>query len=164
MLSRIILVALIATPLLAAAPAAQTQPRTGEIMNEKAQILSTIDAMTSAFHKGDIDGIMRTYEPGAIVVGEPGAPVSGTPALRAMFAGFVAAKARFTFLGHDVIQAGDVAVHTTPWQMTGVAPDGSAIKGDGLSVAVLRRQADGRWLMVIDNPYGDLLLKTAASR
>ena len=131
-------------------------------MDQKAQILSTIDAMTEAFHQGDIDGILRTYEPGAVVVGEPGAPVSGTPALRAMFAGFIAAKAHFTFLGHEVIQADDIALHLTPWRMTGVAPDGTAIEGRGLSVAVLRRQQDGRWLMVIDDPYGDALLNPPA--
>jgi uncharacterized protein (TIGR02246 family) len=140
------------------------QAPTGKTMDQKTQILATIEAMTSAFERGDIDGIMRTYEPGAVVVAQPGMVVSGTPALRAMFAGFVAAKARFTFLGHEVLQAGDVAVHFTPWQMAGVAPDGSAIKSEGLSVAVLRRQADGTWLMVIDDPFGDSTLKHATSR
>jgi ketosteroid isomerase-like protein len=130
-------------------------------MDQTAKILSTIDDMTNAFHQGDIDGIMQTYEPGAVVVGEPGTPVSGTPALRAMFAGFIAAKAHFTFLGHEVFQADDVALHLTPWRMAGVAPDGTAIVASGLSVAVLRRQPDGRWLMVIDDPYGDTLLNQA---
>jgi uncharacterized protein (TIGR02246 family) len=133
-------------------------------VDQKAKILSTIDNMTNAFHKGDIDGIMRTYEPGAVVVGEPGMPVSGTPALRAMFAGFIAAKAHFTFQGHEVIQADDVALHLTPWHMAGVAPDGTAVAASGLSIAVLRRQADGHWLMVIDDPYGDVLLNQAMSR
>lgn len=133
-------------------------------MDQKEKILSTIDAMTDAFHKGDIDGIMRTYEPGAVVVGEPGAPVSGTPALRAMFAGFIAAKAHFTFLGHDVIQAEDIALHLTPWRMAGVAPDGTAVEASGLSVAVLRRQPDGRWLMVVDDPFGDALLNSKAAQ
>jgi len=127
-------------------------------VDPKAKILSTIDDMTGAFHQGDIDGIMRTYEAGAVVIGEPGRPVSGTPALRAMFAGFIAAKARFTFLGNEVIQADDIALHLTPWRMAGVAPDGTAIAASGLSVAVLRRQPDGRWLMVIDDPFGDALL------
>jgi len=113
-------------------------------MDHKAKILSTIDDMTSAFHRGDIDGIMRTYESGAVVVGQPGAPVSGIPALRAMFAGFVAAKAQFRFLGHEVIEAEDLALHLTPWRMAGVAPDGTAVTAQGLSVAVLRRQLDGR--------------------
>jgi uncharacterized protein (TIGR02246 family) len=133
-------------------------------VDPKTKILSTIDDMTTAFHNGDIDGILRTYEPGAVVVGQPGMPVSGTPALRAMFAGFIAAKARFTFQGHEVIQAEDVALHLTPWRMAGVAPDGTAVAASGLSVAVLRRQADGRWLMVIDDPYGDALLDQPTSR
>lgn len=133
-------------------------------MDQQATILSTIDTMTSAFHAGDLDGILRTYEPGAVVMGEPGAPVSGTPALRAMFAGFIAAKAHFTFQGHEVIEAGDLALHLTPWRMAGVAPDGSAIAAEGLSVAVLRRQPDGTWLMVIDNPYGGALLGAPTTR
>lgn len=133
-------------------------------MDQNAKILSTIDAMTDAFHRGDIDGIMRTYEPGAVVVGDPGVPVSGTPALRAMFAGFIAAKAHFTFLGHEVIQADDIALHLTPWRMAGIAPDGTAVTASGLSVAVLRRQPDGCWLMIIDDPYGDALLNPPAPR
>lgn len=133
-------------------------------MDQQSKILSTIDTMTNAFHKGDIDGIMRTYEPGAVVVGEPGTPISGSPALRAMFAGFISAKVHFTFLGHELIQAEDIALHLTPWRMAGVAPDGTALAASGLSVAVLRRQADGRWLMVIDDPYGDALLSAQKAR
>lgn len=133
-------------------------------MDTKTRVLSAIEAMTSAFHEGDIEGIMRTYEPAAVVVGEPGAPVQGDGPLRAMFAGFIAAKAYFTFDGHEVVAAGDIALHLTPWKMTGVAPDGGPISGAGLSIAVLRRQADGNWLMVIDNPFGDAILQRAAER
>ena len=46
--------------------------------------------------------------------------------------------------------------------MTGVAPNGTPVRHEGLSVAVLRRQADGRWVMVIDQPYGDALLNHGA--
>jgi uncharacterized protein (TIGR02246 family) len=130
-------------------------------MDQKEQILSTVNQMVDAFHDGDIVGILKTYEPGAVVVAEPGAPVAGKSALEAMFAGFIAARARFTFLGHEVVQAGDLAVHFTSWRMTGTGPDGKPITGGGLSVAVLRRQPDGKWLMVIDDPYGDSVMTVA---
>jgi ketosteroid isomerase-like protein len=133
----------------------------GDRMDQKEQILSTVNQMVAAFHEGDIIGILKTYEPGAVVVAEPGAPVTGKSALEAMFAGFIAAGARFTFLGHEVVQAGDLAVHFTPWRMTGTGPDGKPITGGGLSVAVLRRQPDGKWLMVIDDPYGDSVMNVA---
>lgn len=132
---------------------------TQELMEKTNQILSTISRMTSAFNQGDIDGVMQTYEKGAVVVGEPGMPVQGDDALRAMFAGFVAAKANFTFGEHEVVVAGDVALHLTPWQMTGVAPEGAPIEASGLSVAVLRQQKDGAWLMIIDHPFGDAVAR-----
>ncbi|MES0883117.1 helix-turn-helix domain-containing protein [Roseibium sp. SCP14] len=42
-----------------------------------------------------------------------------------------------------------------------VNPEGNSIKGEGLSIAVLRRQADGSWKMVIDNPHGSRLLSAS---
>lgn len=128
-------------------------------MTEATRIQAAVDAMTAAFAAHDLDGILATYEPGAVVVGEPGVPSSGTPALRKLFERFIAVDPAFTFLAHEVIEAGDIALHFNTWRMTGTAPDGTAIADGGLSVAVLRRQADGRWLMVIDDPYGDRLLK-----
>lgn len=123
------------------------------------QPISTVLAMTEAFQKGDIPSVLRAYEPGAVVVGEPGKPLQGEAALRAMFRGFIAMQPQFTYSGHDVVQAGDLALHISPWQMTGVNQENRPVRVGGLSVAVLRRQPDGRWLMVIDQPYGDLLLQ-----
>jgi uncharacterized protein (TIGR02246 family) len=124
-------------------------------------IVSTVLTMTEAFNRGDMSGILSAYEPDAVVVGKPGQPLTGAVALRAMFAEFIALKPSFMYAGHEVVSAGDVALHISPWRMTGVGPDGTPIEQTGLSLAVLRRQTDGRWLMVIDQPYGDALLRKA---
>jgi uncharacterized protein (TIGR02246 family) len=124
-----------------------------------AKIQSTIDAMTSAFAAGDIDRILSTYESGAVVVGEPGMPVTGMPALREMFERFVALDPKFTFIDHEVVEAGDIALHLNTWKMEGRLADGTPVEQGGLSVVVLRKQVDGRWLMVIDHPYGDHIMK-----
>lgn len=76
-----------------------------------------------------------------------------------MFAGMAAANPEFVYAGHDVIVSGDIAMHIAPWEMTATTPDGQEIAQSGLSVAVLRKQADGGWKMVIDNPHGGQLLK-----
>ena len=128
-------------------------------MEHTESILATVLNMTAAFNKGDISGILCCYEPDAVVMGEPGKPSQGEGDLRAMFAGFIAMKPSFTYSGHEVVQAGDLALHIAPWRMGGVGPDGAPIEQQGLSLAVLRRQADGRWLMVIDQPHGDALFR-----
>lgn len=130
-------------------------------MEQNDPISATVLNMTAAFNQGDISGILRCYEPDAVVIGEPGKPARGEAALRAMFEEFIALRPSFAYSGHEVVHAGELALHISPWRMTGVGPDGARIEQRGLSLAVLRRQGDGRWLMVIDQPYGDALLQKA---
>lgn len=125
---------------------------------ETAAILATIETMTDAFAAGDVDAILSTYETGATVVAEPGMPVSGDAALREMFEQFIAQGVAFTYGGHDVVIAGDVALHLMKW--TAPTPEGDAT---ALSVAVLRKQSDGNWKLVIDQPFGDAVMQAEAA-
>lgn len=120
-------------------------------MDDKTKVIATIDRMTSAFAAGDINSIMSTYASGAVVVGEPGKPMTGDATLRNMFAEFIKAGVPFTYGAHDVVVSGDNALHLMKWTAPG--PDGN--KMSSLSVAVLKRQPDGSWRMVIDHPFGD---------
>lgn len=125
---------------------------------EQNKVLSTITMMGSNYNSRDIDAVMKAYEASAVVLFEPGNPVSGSAGIKAAFQGSLAINPHFVFGKHEVTIAGDIALHLTPYTMTGKTPDGQSINQSGLSVAVLRRQADGQWLMVIDNPHGQALL------
>jgi len=125
---------------------------------QQKEILATVEKMTAAFHAGDIDGVMNSYEPTATVVFEPANPISDPAVIQSMFQGAFSLDPEFSYSGHEVYIAGDIAIHFAPWTMTGTMPDGAQVEQAGLSVAVLRRQSDGRWLMVIDNPHGQHLL------
>ena len=138
---------------------AQSQDRQGNKAMEHAQIQSTIEASNAAVSAGDIEGALAAFEPNAAMVAQPGVTVSATEALRGAFQQFLAINPKITATGHETVQAGDMALHSFTWIMAGKAPDGSAIEQSGFSVAVLRKQPDGRWLIVIDNPFGDMLLR-----
>jgi len=131
-----------------------------EMNMEQTKVLGTINKMGSSYNTRDIDVVMRTYEESAVVLFEPGSPVSGAIAIKAAFEDSLAVNPHFDFGKHEVIIAGDIALHLTPWTMIGKTPDGHSINQSGLSAAVLRKQADGEWLMVIDNPHGQSLLVT----
>jgi uncharacterized protein (TIGR02246 family) len=135
---------------------AETQ---GNQAMDNAKIVSTVETNNKAVSMGDLDGALATFEAGAVMLAQPGMPVAGTPALRAAFEQFLAIKPNVTVTGQETIQAGDIALHSFTWKMAAQAPDGTAIQQDGFSTVVLRKQADGRWLMVIDNPFADALLK-----
>ncbi len=115
--------------------------------------------MTAAFARGDVDTIMSTYEPVAAVVAAPDSPVFGDKALRDMFAQFIAAGVAFQYGEHEIVVAGDIGLHLMQWTAPG--PNGVQT---ALSVAVLRRQPDNSWKMVIDHPFGDGLMKQAQEK
>lgn len=148
-------------------PAMSKDPVPSKTMNSSAvvkaqsdtdKIIAVVQQVAVAIERGDLDAALATYEPGAHLVVKPGQTASG-PAMREAFKGIIAMKPKFTMSKHDVIVSGDIALHISPWSMEAVDPaSGAAIKGGGLSLAVLRRQTDSSWLMVVDNPYGGSVL------
>ncbi|MFC4218942.1 YybH family protein [Flagellimonas marina] len=138
---------------------AQSNQNAHKSMNqEEEKVMQVITKMTAAFHKKDIDGIMSTYEPSAVVVFEPENPISNKKELKEMFMEAFVINPKFTYSGHEVFVTGDSAIHLAPWTMLGMAPDGTKIEQSGLSIAVLRKQEDGSWLMIFDNPHGQYLM------
>jgi uncharacterized protein (TIGR02246 family) len=125
---------------------------------EHSQIQSIIDANNAAVAAQDMDAILATYEPGAVMATQPGTSATGTEALRGAFQYFLSVSPKITVTNSELLQTGDLALHSYTWKMSGKAPDGSPVEQAGLSVNVLRKQADGRWLIAIDNPFGDHLL------
>jgi ketosteroid isomerase-like protein len=76
-----------------------------------------------------------------------------------MFTGMAALQPEFSYpAGHEVIVNGDFAIHIAPWDMIARTAEGAPITQSGLSVAVLHRQPERDWKMVIDNPHSARLL------
>lgn len=48
---------------------------------------------------------------------------------------------------------GDTALTQNKWTMKATGPDGSPVDLAGQSAEVMRRQADGNWKFLIDNPW-----------
>ncbi len=128
------------------------------MMTNSDKIISAVQNMSLAMEQGQLEAVLAAYEPAATLVVQPGMNASGQ-ALREAFQGFLAMQPKFSMAQHEVIEAGDIALHISPWTMDAVDPaTGNPIQQSGLSLAVFRRQPDGNWLMVIDNPHGAVLL------
>ena len=125
---------------------------------EQKEVMKVILDMTEAFHKKDLKGVLASYEPNAVIVFEPEKAVSGVDAISQGFQGFFAVNPKFEYSGHEVFINGNLAMHFAPWTMTGKTPDEQEITQSGLSVVVLRKQGNGKWLMVFDNPFGQHLM------
>lgn len=126
---------------------------------EETKVLKAVTTMTEAFHQKNIKGVLTSYEKGAAIMFEPGEAISDPELIQQMFEGAFQINPDYSYpKGHEVYIANDIALHIAPWEMKGKSPTGANLSASGLSVAVLRKQANGTWLMVLDNPHGQALL------
>ena len=107
-----------------------------------------------AINNGDLDALMGLYEPEATVVFGPGQVATGLAAIREGNQQLLALRPRFELRVAQVLVAGDLALLLSPWSMTGTGPDGAEFASRGTTSDVVRRQPDGTWLFIIDNPLG----------
>jgi ketosteroid isomerase-like protein len=90
----------------------------------------------------DADGIAALYEEGAVMAYPPGSQTTGRAAIRELWAKVLPEMPRFA--PEDPLPAlvsGDIALTAT------VAKDGA-----GARAQVVRRQPDGSWLRLLDQP------------
>lgn len=90
---------------------------------------------------GDVEGLVALYEPGAVLAFPPGRLATGHDEIRRVYAELLADKPSFSSAGQQpVIRNGDLALTST------------RLPGGGATVEVARRQPDGSWRWVIDQP------------
>jgi len=104
---------------------------------------------------GDLDGLVSLYEPEASLVGADGGTAVGHAAIRAALAMFADAQVKMQMNVVKVVRGGDIAVLTNDWRATGRSPDGSPLEISGRATEVVRRQPDGTWRFVVDDPYAE---------
>jgi uncharacterized protein (TIGR02246 family) len=102
---------------------------------------------------GNVEGIVALYEPSAALLLEAGAPLVGREAIREGIKQFMAMRPHIEMKVVRVVHAGgDIAVLYNDWRLTMQGPDGQSIEDCGKACEIVRRQADGSWLFVVDDP------------
>jgi ketosteroid isomerase-like protein len=90
---------------------------------------------------GDVEGLVALYEPDAVLAFPPGRLATGHDEIRKVYTELLAARPRFSSAGQQpVIRNGDLALTST------------RLPGGGATVEVARRQPDGTWRWLIDQP------------
>lgn len=90
---------------------------------------------------GDVDGLAALYEADALLAFPPGQVTSGTQAIRQVYEQLLVSKPTFTAGSQQAaLRVGDLALTST------------RLVGGGATAEVARRQPDGTWLWVIDQP------------
>ncbi|MGH2721021.1 MAG: YybH family protein [Actinomycetota bacterium] len=109
-------------------------------------------AWARAFNDGDAEAVLSLYEPGATFVMPSGEAISGAGPLRQALDAFLATEPTIDLRTRKVLRAGDLALVFSDWTLSATGEDGAAVGMAGDATVVARRQADGTWLVAVDDP------------
>ena len=118
----------------------------------------TVHQLIESINRKDVEAALALYAPDAVFVAEPGKPVRGKEAIRPVLANFIALSPTLRSEVDDTIEYGETALFYSKWVLHGTGPDGKPVQMNGVSSDILRRQADGKWLIAVDNPWGTAIL------
>jgi enoyl-CoA hydratase len=111
---------------------------------------------------GDLEGVVALYESGASLVGPEGHHAAGASAIRERLASLLAMAPQISPVSSRAVMADDLALLFNRWRITFGAGDAAAPM-EGSSTEVARRQPDGSWRYIIDNPVIDHLAVATVS-
>lgn len=117
------------------------------------------EAFACAFNSRNLNDLLALYEPNAVLrTGASPGNHAGYAAIAIELAALLQIQGTMRSRNNFCIQLGELALLRADYDVT--APDGSTV-ASGASCELVRRQADGRWLYVIDHAAGAGLPRVA---
>jgi len=108
----------------------------------------------AALRDRDLEAAVALYETDATVILNPGMLAKGTSSIHAFFEGIFSLKSDPKYEVRHLTEAGDLALFTAKWTIVGPLSPNTQVSRTNYQAVVLRKQADGGWLIAVDNPWG----------
>jgi ketosteroid isomerase-like protein len=113
-----------------------------------------LESIVSGINSGDLQSLLPLYESGAAFASRPGTLAHGARGIGESLAAFISMNGTLDLEVTRVLEVDDLALVIGDWSFDGTGPDGNPVRLAARNADVLRRQADGTWRFVIDNPWG----------
>lgn len=108
---------------------------------------------------GDAAGALSCFHPEAVYIDRDGRELRGLDQIA--WAMNEICRLQLDIQGETphITVVNDLAMWLDHWEMTGKAPDGHLIEMKGHTSCIMKRNENGEWLWLVDNPFGAAILK-----
>ncbi|MBB6329662.1 uncharacterized protein (TIGR02246 family) [Chryseobacterium sediminis] len=108
---------------------------------------------------GDAAGALSCFHPEAVYIDRDGRELRGLAQIEPAITEICRLKLDIQGEVPHVTVVNDLAIWLEQWEMTGIALDGHSIHMTGYTSSIMKRDEDGEWLWLVDNPFGSAILK-----
>lgn len=110
-------------------------------------------AFADAYNAGNIEQVMALYTSDAQLVNEDQTVASGLTEIRKVQTELLKIGGHFTSKNIVSVVAGDIALLNARWHISTKDKEGRSVELSGMTSEIVKRQPDGNWLYLVDNPF-----------
>jgi ketosteroid isomerase-like protein len=119
----------------------------------------TVSYFRHSIKTGDIAGAMRCFDSKGVYINRAGEEIRGVQQIELAMRQLCAWRPDITGGKAHVTILDDLAIWLDTWEMKGTLPDGAPITMHGHTTCLLKRNTEGIWLWLVDNPFGAAVLE-----
>ncbi len=102
-------------------------------------------------HEQNLEALGTLYDENAMFIpGKDQKPIFGRENIKEALKHYLVSPGNVEKISESIYENGDTALIKLEWRLT--TEEGKTVEGTGLGVA--KRGSDGKWVYVIENPYG----------
>ena len=108
----------------------------------------------AAFNSGAVENLLALYEPQAVLITQAGESLIGLEAIKSELQNLLKLGGEMTSENQYAFQMENIALLRAKFVLKTTTPKGDPLEITGNTSEVVRQQSDGRWLYIIDHPFG----------
>ncbi|PQA93981.1 hypothetical protein B0A69_10315 [Chryseobacterium shigense] len=102
---------------------------------------------------GDLNGALGCFDKDAVYIERDGLEIKGLENIQKPLEHLCNWKPDIQGNKHKLTIVGDLAVWVDKWTLKATSPDGNFIEMDGATTCMMKRNEEGIWLWLVDNPF-----------
>lgn len=113
----------------------------------------TVKYFRSCIVNWDLQGALSCFDQEAIYIERDGEEISGLQNIKKSMAYLCTWKPEIIGSKHKVTIVGNLAIWIDKYSLKAIIPDGSLIEMSGATSCIMKKNDQGIWLWLVDNPF-----------
>lgn len=107
----------------------------------------------NCIYLGDLKGALSCFHPEGVYIERDGQEIKGLDNIEKALRGICLWKPDIQGISQRVAIVGNLAMWTDKYAVKAKRPNGDLMEMEGVTACIMKRNIDGIWLWLVDNPF-----------